>query len=201
MPTQPYADWNEISTIKASADTRGETEEGNTYDDLEYDIEGREDLGVALEAGTLDDENHEYGERHPPRVVRELRAYLLPDEGGALFSVRRVGLVTSHVGQLGQSALEAAEALAPAFWVDGGKAGVRGARLGLAVFGEDTKRGLFVDVRVTHCYCHRIGRDVHHDDIEELQGDTGLSDSDDIEATGADCEGLEEAIEDTISDG
>ena len=129
----------------------------NTYDDLEHDIEHGEDLGVTLEAGALDDEDHEYGERYPPRVVGELRADLLPDEGGALFSVRRVGLVASYVGQPGKGALEATEALAAGFGVDGGKASVRGARLGLVVIGEDTERGFFVDVRVAHRYCHRIG--------------------------------------------
>jgi len=41
--------------------------------------------------------------------------------------------------------------------------------------------------------------DVHHDNVEHLQANAEVSNSNNVEASGADGEGLEEAIEDTES--
>ena len=61
------------------------------------------------------------------------------------------------------------------------------------VVGVDAEGALLVDVAVAHRDDDRVHADVHHDDVEDEQADAEVGNGDDVEAAGADGEGLEEA--------
>lgn len=62
--------------------------------------------------------------------------------------------------------------------------------------GVDPQTAFFVDVGVAHGDDNGVHGDIHHDNIQDLQADAKARDADDVEAAGADGDGLEEAVQD-----
>ena len=152
--------------------------------DFEDDVEDRIVDGIGLELARLGDGDEEDREDDPPEIVGELAAELLADEVAAGLGGDACGLVSVgckapfQVSEVGVFRM-------------GSGGGVEG-----WVVGVDAEGALLVDVGVAHGDDYGVDGDVHHEDVENEEADAELGDVDDIEAAGADCEGLEEAIED-----
>lgn len=134
--------------------------------------------------GAFDGEDDEDGEGDPPRVVRQLGAQLLPHEIRPILSLRRRrrrgGAATGRAPKGVQHA--------------GGHVETFCVVAVVRVVGEDAEAALFVHVGVAHGDDDGVGGYVHHDYVEELQAYAQVGDGDDVEAAGADGEGLEEAV-------
>lgn len=66
------------------------------------------------------------------------------------------------------------------------------------LFGIYAKRAFFIDIGVSHGDYNRVDRDVHHDDVENLNAYAEGRDGDNIEATRSYGERLEESVHDLV---
>ena len=148
-----------------------------------------------MELSGFDDTDEEDGEGDPPDVVAELAAELLSHKilvGPGMARAFVVGIAAVHacdgafdaVHELGASAIDFS--VSSRVVVD---------LLGF-VFSEDAEGAFFVHIGVADCHRNGKGGDVHHQDVQNEKARVERRDGDDVEATGADGEGLKEAVED-----
>ena len=178
--------------MEAAAEAIGDARQTNAdadaavgRDDFKYNIEDAVADRIALEGTRFCDADEEDCENDPPHIVRELAAELLADELAVGFEAR--------ARFRGHGALDPAE---DGFSVAGGLclSGCEELFLGLWIVGVDAEGALFVDVGIAHGDDDGVDADVHHDYVEDQQADAQAGDCDDVEATTADGEGLEETV-------
>jgi hypothetical protein len=140
-----------------------------TGDNFKDDIEYGEYVWPRFKLPAFDDHDEEHREHQPPQIMRELRPQLLLDE----IPLRALQLPVAGAG----AKLRALEMIRQ------------------VVLGVDTQTALLVHVGVSDADADRVDGDVHHDDVQHLQRDADHGHGDDVEAAGADGEGLEETVE------